>query len=286
MSFDSQTPEPLPATEEQLLVREVAETGVPDTGDLDKLYNPANIDGYHMFLVTLTFPGTGLEQRHLQRLQTYLLQGEHESLPRFWLVTLEGGGNSGQHLHAHGVFWYASSRRSDSVTRSFRTAIYAGDDLTQIPSLRHLCVTRSVTRITGALRYVLKEHPTRYPLPVKLPPNLDLDSIKNDSQRHQQALQEARAGRDDGLPTEGTCGWPPSTVPDKLAKLARSRGLDPRDPDVFGHLVHIALAGGARFDASSGKLSSYRLILEAIFSDPDDPQSKVLHHELMYRSQR
>lgn len=242
------------------------------------IYKPL---GTNIFFVTLTAPG-GLTVAHMARLHGYLQKGVPDG-PAYFMGAIEGD-NDRQHKHVHLLVWEQASRRTDSVSRSFRNQIYGHEDLESLSSTSRLVLTRQVTDFAGACRYILKGDPVQHLGIVKLPPGIQHDLVSEDCRRHHIA---ARAARQDAsgnfFPPAGTHRTiPPSKVPDFLVSAAAELQVPVGDFNSFGSLVHHCFSKGIRFDLS--KLRSYRLAVEMITRDPAVEHSKVLQHELEWRS--
>jgi len=240
-----------------------------------------DILGTSKFFITLTYPG-GLTDDHMARLHRWLTSGP-PSGPSYWLGSVEGGDGI-THKHCHLIIWDSAAKRTDSMSRSLRTKLFSAEDINQLSSTSKLVLTRKVSDFTGACRYVFKAESPIHIGHYKLPPGVDFDNLLEDCQRRSAHLRSVGDLPGNELfPLAGKLkSIPPSQVPDFLVKASAALGIDPTSFNTFGTLVHKCYRAGIRFDLS--KLRSYRLGLEMIAKDPEVSSSKILQHELEWRS--
>lgn len=240
-----------------------------------------DILGTTKYFITLTFPG-GLLDDHMARLHRWLTAGPPNG-PSYWVGTVEGGDGI-THKHCHLIVWDSAAKRTDSMSRSLRAKLFSADEQSQMSSTSKLVLTRKVSDFTGACRYIFKAESVIHLGYHKLPPSINFDAVVSDCKIRSDRLRASGdlPGNDLFPPTGKLKSIPPSQVPDFLTRAAPALGIDPASFNTFGTLIHKCYRNGIRFDLS--KLCSYRLGLEMIAKDPEVSSSKILQHELEWRS--
>jgi len=222
-----------------------------------------------MWMVTVTYPGGVTDVQ-----KDKLIKHFNDQKMLFLLVREGGVETTGQHVHYHALIWAPCMRRSDSITRAVRTAIYTTADIADIRT-DHLVRTSAVSNWDQAWSYVFKDmikYPNVPTMMCHLPLNFDLERCYADAVERERA----RTTTTTLFPTEGTKWWETRSVPDNLIRAAAELGVHMPDQFAFAHLVQQCYARGIRFDLSKGKY--YRLSLEMILAK--DKPSEVLIHEL------
>jgi hypothetical protein len=146
-----------------------------------------------------------------------------------------------------------------------------------------LVVCKKVSDIAGLWNYLFKEYPVRFHGFIREPPGVHVNALSESARSHHAKLRERADGGDQLLPPEGKLRTlAPREVPDFLVKAAVSFGLDLRDMRSFSITVHRCVRAGVRFDAS--KLGSYKLLVDMIVFDPDDPRAQIVQHEIEWKA--
>ena len=258
---------------------DAVEDNVSELGYLDTIDNSPPL-GTQAYFMTLTFPG-GITGDHLARLYSLLQRGAPDG-PSFYVGTIEGGDGS-THKHVHLVVWESAQRRTDSVSRSYRNQVYSADDIAQCDRTGNLVLTRKVSDLAGCLKYLFKGQPVQHLSHYKLPPGVDFDRAVEAAQRHQASYSAGAHENSSVFPLPGKLkSIPPSQVCDYLVKAAAELEIDVSLYNTFGLIVHHCYRRGVRFDLS--KLKSYRIGLEMLVTPTESSRSKVLQHELEWRS--
>lgn len=263
---------------------EVPETQLSDqeVGYLDGISKDDFIPlGTEPYFVTVTYPG-GLQTVHMARVHQWLSSGFPDG-PAYFCGAVEGD-NDTQHKHVHLLIWAPPDRRTDSVSRTVQRKLFTPEDFDDLTSTSRLVLTRKVSDIAGVLRYIYKAASIQHLSAYKLPPGVDFERVLQDVARyHLSRLSELQGTSGDLWPSDGkTRTVPPSKVPDFLIRAAADLQVPVGDFNSFGSLCHRCYRRGIRFDLS--KLRSYRLAVEMITQDPDVERSKILQHELEWRS--
>ena len=223
-----------------------------------------------VFFVTVTYPG-GIREEARSLLvgmcnEERVVQVQR---PIYHILVGEGDGIT-EHEHIHGILWFRSQRRSDSVTRTIRHHIFNHEDLSRVSDTRRLVLCRTALDIAGVFRYILKRDPPAI-ISKRLPPSYDYETVLKEVRSYvpPQASQHSATGFDDDPEDGKTRSVPPTRVPDFLLSYAQRTGVDLMGVNGFGTVVRNAFQRGWRFDLR--QLRSYRMAVELVLA-PDATQ--------------
>jgi hypothetical protein len=219
--------------------------------------NPGELVPY---FVTVTFPG-GLTDGHVRRLDTYI-RGVHHGGTTFYVIE-DGGGT--KHRHAHAIFFYHPAKRTDTITRSVRNAIYSDDELRECTGTRRLVRSESVSDLPGIFLYIFKES------------DFVVEQFRGPSECSHLLQAIGSTVRAYGrlkprttdlelFPGDGKTKWiSDQKLPDVLLSAADQLGVDLYTHKCFSDLVARCLRKGLRFNFRS--LRQARIIMEILHGD-------------------